>query len=565
VGGHLIFHRDGVGNPTFGVADFKSIGAAQLVPRNLTVLCGANSSGKSSLLQAVLFFAQSFGQASVVINGDLVRLGEGIDVIKDGTDSTTVEVQFDVEKKQEGEEEESTERHRLRLTFDSPPGRAGLSIAALSLWIEDSCLLDVVRTSKRPEVDAFPNAEVLAALRGDEDEPDTYLFVSGVTPVQFAYRVSPAGLAQLVYKVLERNGSGRYNILEELLANADDPADIRQLQALHKRFTENEIISSDDPALAGVFDRYAEFLVPDDWLTAPIAVTTAGPGMAQMRFGLFGVNEYIPDELARIVEELVLAFSCAQQIAEQTIYLGPLRDDPRVAYPLGHTVRGLPVGEKGEFTAAYLLDHGTDVTKYGSPGGQQRTTTLRRAVIDWCEYLGIADAVEVEPMGKMGHQLRLKVGGTLRDPTAIGVGASQLLPVVALVLGADAGAIVLMEQPELHLHPKVQSRLADFLIRARPDVRLVIETHSENLITRLRLRVAEQQVQPEDISVLFASQKPVDGAEGLYTEFRALSIDELGDFDFWPQDFFDSLDQDASALAKAVAASMRAKRPQDSD
>ncbi len=510
------------------------------------------------MLQAVLFFAQSFGEASVVINGDLVRLGEGIDVIKNGSDSTTVEVRFDVDKQLEGQAETSTERHRLRLTFDSPPGRSGLMIAALSLWIDDKCLLDVMRTSKRPDIDAYPNAEILAVVAEENDEPDTYLFVSGVTPVQFAYRVSSEALAQIVYDMVERSGTGRLNVLHQIIADAEDPEDIVSLQALQQRFADDEIITRDDPTLAPVFDRYAALLVPDGWLVVPIAVPAARvASFSQVRFGMFGVPDYIPKQLAETLAEMVLALDRAQHIAGGTIYLGPLRDDPRVAYPLGHTVGGLPVGEKGEFTAAYLLDHGTELTTYGTPSGSMRNAALSRAVIEWCGYLGIADAVEVEPMGKMGHQLRLKVGGELRDPTAIGVGASQLLPVVALVLGAEPGAIILMEQPELHLHPKVQSRLADFFIRARPDVRLIIETHSENLVTRLRLRVAEQQLSPEDLSVLFASQKPANDQGTLYTEFRELSVGELGDFDFWPEDFFDSLDQDASALAKAVASTIR--------
>ena len=80
-----------VGNVTFRVINFKSIASAELEPRRLTILAGANSSGKSSLLQALLFLAQSFDEPTPVINGDLVRLGEPTDVIRDGTDELTLE------------------------------------------------------------------------------------------------------------------------------------------------------------------------------------------------------------------------------------------------------------------------------------------------------------------------------------------------------------------------------------------------------------------------------------------------------------------------------------------
>jgi predicted ATPase len=125
---------------------------------------------------------------------------------------------------------------------------------------------------------------------------------------------------------------------------------------------------------------------------------------------------------------------------------------------------------------------------------------------------------------------------------------------------------VLLEQPELHLHPKVQSRLADFLAMARPDIRLLVETHSEYLITRLRLRVAEKALPQEDVAALFASQRldaEADAGTVVHTEFRKLSVDEFGDFSAWPEDFFDSLDTDSVALANAVARRLHEHSPRD--
>jgi hypothetical protein len=253
------------------------------------------------------------------------------------------------------------------------------------------------------------------------------------------------------------------------------------------------------------------------------------------------------------------------------VYLGPLRDDPRVAYPLGHTVTNLPVGEKGEFTAAYLDEHRHRRVRYITPSNQPANAPLMEAVSGWCQHLGIADEVDVVSRGKLGHELRLAMHGQPRDPTAVGVGASQLLPVVVLVLGANRDALVLLEQPELHLHPNVQSGLGDFLARAKPDIRLLVETHSEYLVTRLRLRVAEGELSREDIAVLFARQKTTEfavadlGEDGdersesstvqreVATVFERLLMDKRGDFESWPEDFFDTLTNDAVALARAVS------------
>ena len=300
---------------------------------------------------------------------------------------------------------------------------------------------------------------------------------------------------------------------------------------------------------AALFAAFRELEAPNGWVSAPIGWAP------QRRFWRLPVGE-AGDQPSTLARDLGRATDSVERLASAILYLGPLRDDPRVAYPLGHTVRALPVGEKGEFTAAYLQDNARTFLDFGDPDGQPRRDSFSNAVSLWCEHLGIAERISVEPQGKLGHQLGLRVSGHDRDPTAIGVGASQLLPVVVLVLGAPQGALVLLEQPELHLHPKVQSRLADFFALARTDIRLVVETHSEYLITRLRLRVAQGDLSADAVAVLFASQEPDtptgEATRSMHTSFRSLSLDEMGDFDFWPPDFFDSLDADSTALARAV-------------
>jgi hypothetical protein len=525
----------------------------------LTVLAGANSSGKSSLLQALLFFAQSFGESAAVINGDLVRLGEGVDVIRNGTDRVALEV-----RAQPGDGTDAQGRNavrRLRISLDSPAGRGGLLVAELSLWNNDACLVDLARVDAPDGMPVSAGEQILGSMKDSGALEEVYLAISGITPLRIMFRVEETDLERIVFETVAETGKGRFNILQEMLQVAGE-ADLDELTHLQTRFARNDVISQDDPDLPKILARYAEFIAPERWMTSYIAAPAiTAQRLAGMRFGLFTASDYMPAEVVRLVNELSEMLNRAQRLAASVVYLGPLRDDPRVAYPLGHTVGGLPVGEKGEFTAAYLLENSSETIRYGSPSRGTRSTSLSTAVAEWCTYLGIADAVKVEPFGKLGHQLRLRVSGALRDPTAIGVGASQLLPVVALVLGSSPGAIVLMEQPELHLHPKVQSRLADFFVLARPDVRLIVETHSENLVTRLRLRAAEGILTPPEVSVLFAAQRAGDdGQDALVTEFRKLSIDELGNFDYWPENFFDALDDDGAALAKAVSARMEAKR-----
>lgn len=154
--------------------------------------------------------------------------------------------------------------------------------------------------------------------------------------------------------------------------------------------------------------------------------------------------------------------------------------------------------------------------------------------------------------------LRSRIEIALRDfekgiivaPQDVGVGISQMIPVIVACLRDNRG-IVAIEQPELHVHPAIQVGLGDLFIRAiQPDERpyasksLLIETHSEHIILRLLRRIRETSerslppgviaLEPTDLSVIY-----VEGSDD-GVQFRALRVDRDGEFlDQWPKGFFE--------------------------
>ena len=117
----------------------------------------------------------------------------------------------------------------------------------------------------------------------------------------------------------------------------------------------------------------------------------------------------------------------------------------------------------------------------------------------------------------------------------VGFGISQLLPFIVQSLVSE-GQIISIEQPEVHVHPKLQADLGDLLaasIKKDQPNQFIVETHSEHLILRMQRLVRKQQIKPEDISVIYVSRGP-DGAKA-----ERLRLDEEGDFiDEWPNGFF---------------------------
>jgi len=141
------------------------------------------------------------------------------------------------------------------------------------------------------------------------------------------------------------------------------------------------------------------------------------------------------------------------------------------------------------------------------------------------------------------------------QPQDVGVGITQLIPVVTLALSGPGFAAI--EQPELHLHPALQVRLGELLIHVANNKvwhwhRLLVETHSEHLLLRLLRRIREtgegelppghSGLKPAKLSVVYVEPPAVDGpdAERPGIRVRQLRIDETGEFlDRWPKGFFE--------------------------
>jgi len=129
---------------------------------------------------------------------------------------------------------------------------------------------------------------------------------------------------------------------------------------------------------------------------------------------------------------------------------------------------------------------------------------------------------------------------------SMGCGVSQLVPVVVqTVLLPDSGCL-LVEQPEIHLHPSAQADLADlFIENTKGNRQFIIETHSEHFVLRLRRRIAEGKIKPEKVGLFFVEQQ-----RGV-TKIKKLSLKPNGHFEEWPEGFFEEGFKEALAIAEA--------------
>jgi predicted ATPase len=600
------------------LSDFKSIGASTSVDLSqLTVLTGPNSSGKSTLLQSLLLLAQTVLHAGtdrqLVLNGPLTRLGDFQQVLHSGSTSRIFTIGLEIAPFTENLSAETRQR-RIIKQADRP------SLVSLDCGFTDKALHpdSIVETSTFPLVSRFAmqaffdvgedavqeydlsvrrhpwRPERRAIREGLDDLPDVYF--DGL-----AWHVEVDAISGNELKDNEDGWPLKGALFDHflprtLLAKSDLNRDLATivLDYLMAGRTQSPQVTQNFP-LTGVLWDDISTLMPD--YSGPTVQDKVTPELVnewlsgqspayrrRFRAALRDNRDRFADRFARTMDpsywlnnanvpsRLNLGIRTIQKEISELRYLGPLRVQPSPIYPVANTLGSQDVGPSGEWTASVLDEYKDARIRYVSPDELPLETdkpsethgSLITAVNEWMDYLGVSGDVQTVDRGSLGHELKVTTseGSRLMPLTHVGVGVSQCLPVVVSLLLAPAGSITLLEQPELHLHPAVQSKLADFLLAMSVSGRqCLVETHSEYLVNRLRLRVAQAEDSniKGQVAIYFA-----DVSEGstIYTE---VALNKFGAIENWPRGFFDQTESDTEALLHAGMAKRRRDRAHASD
>jgi predicted ATPase len=220
---------------------------------------------------------------------------------------------------------------------------------------------------------------------------------------------------------------------------------------------------------------------------------------------------------------------------DRIFYLGPLRDYPKRDY-LWARSRPTDVGQRGEKAIDAILA-ATEAGERRNLKARARHKPFQGLVAHWLRQMGLIDSfsvVEIAP-GSNRWQARVKTraGGSEVLLTDVGFGVSQVLPVVTLLQYVPEGSTVILEQPEIHLHPLAQAGLADVIIQAAThrNVQVILESHSEHLLLRLQRRIAEGAISDDIVKLYFC-----DAPKGSST-LTPLDVDLYGSIHNWPDKF----------------------------
>jgi len=532
------------------VENFKGVASRQRIDiAPLTLLFGANSAGKSTILQALLYLHELIERGSA----DVDRTELGGHVLELGGFARIVhqhEIERAIVLRAEFATPGGLERFDRDLTdFPFPD----LDDEVESAWLEVTVQYRTTPTFRGPLLERAiigvnGNAEPLVWL-------DTGNSLREGEPLQARINLGHPLLATESRElpgasVTEADGTKRLVTIPHAPAHVTDA------------WEQIAVPEADDSSLSSSLSEGVDASLGDgsgfgDGRSLPVfalsrsrlsALPPPGESLRVIPFGDDSPEKTAAAAQVRTLLEMIVLGTTAQlaSFLRDAMYIGPLRTIPP---------RGFLYERAGRITswadglAAWDLLLADRLTLV------ERTNSWLRQLGAGCQVVvqqlfgGGADAEDIssDHVDKTARRLLLDTGaGSLVLPSEVGAGVSQVIPVIVSALEGRSG-LSLVEQPELHVHPAVQVGLGDLYIYAatREDGRrtMVVETHSEHLILRVLRRIRETSegerkqhapaFTPDMLSVLYVE------SEGEGVRIRRLRVDDLGEFkDRWPKGFF---------------------------
>jgi predicted ATPase len=244
------------------------------------------------------------------------------------------------------------------------------------------------------------------------------------------------------------------------------------------------------------------------------------------------------------VPEVALAF--AQRLRNAN-YLTAERIGPREIYLLEDPETTRNVGPAGEHAASVLF---WSRENHVSPGlcVPNFPSTLQRQVEARMQtfFPGCGlELTQIPQVNSVTLGLRTSEDTDFHRPTNVGFGLTQVLPIVVAALSASPGDLLLIENPEVHLHPAGQSLMGRFLAEvAGAGVQVIVESHSDHVLNGLRRAVRSGSLTAEEVALHFFRSRGQKAPQVVMP-----TIDGSGNVDDWPKGFFDQFDADVNYLA----------------
>ena len=246
------------------------------------------------------------------------------------------------------------------------------------------------------------------------------------------------------------------------------------------------------------------------------------------------------------VDAALASVSLVSRVRDFT-YITAEREGPRETYPLEdqHAVR--VVGPQGQ-NAVSVLYRGRDehIATELMVEGVAPTLLHQLGARLASFFFGCAiDVQKVPNANAVTLGIRTSNDTGFLRPVHCGFGITQILPIIVATLSLTKGSIMLIENPEVHLHPAGQALMGQLLAEAaHAGIQTIVETHSDHVLNGIRRSVKSECILAEEVAIHFLRQRSPDAPQVL-----SPTLDSLGNIDVWPEGFFDQFDKDMNYFA----------------
>lgn len=545
--------------------NYKAFREGELPIKPITILLGPNSCGKSSLLNLLLLFRQSMeslpSSNSFKLNGNFVSFGEALNVVRKKDPDNNLEIAFNISPIPAINDSWFRDIYQQVLWLysknnqdspDSPAFRNAVQLfskhylsdskggSPRKIVVEDygqfgNSLFEVVneldvilrrrrRRTKTTATDSKTEKDLSKIVRTVEEKFDTKHMLDSLKDLCEVIRGLPSGLRidSVQYRFFYNKSSRNFEV-----------------GAVSLNAAKNIILSFSCRRENGHrgYDLESDFFNHDvlEKHRTAIGKMISFEGMVPRRHrnSIYSID--VPKNSVVALFSMMLTSGCLAAMSDfgqdAINHVSPLRAFPKRYYLVDQSYNRDVLNTKDGDSLADILKRKSDV---------------REQVNKWLKKFKLA--IDVEDVKEIIHSIRVRQNGLELDLTDVGFGISQVLPVIVQGFLARENSITLIEQPEIHLHPKMQADLADLaidIVNSRPR-RLIIETHSEYLLKRLRRRIAEKKIKAEDVAICM-----VHGSETASGSSRieSVPIADLGSFP-WPKDFTETDLEDTVAFAR---------------
>ena len=572
---------------SFSLSNFKGFKELQSVNlKPLTVICGTNNSGKSSLIQSLLLMKQSnptknlpntYGQLPLTFNGSYVQLGSFLDVVYNHSNDEEIVLKWKVEN----------EKIKPWLGFHI---RDYSINSELTVKIKNIKNIEIEKSLAQIEVNNFLFKDL-----------NTNFSLELVRKNDGKYKIKLRNISvkDIIVQWIYRNYKYRYHRafdyiskIQEFLKYLED----KNIKLFQDGILEEECFDDAQVTFQGIFPTqilinnfpqqsssilksireklpsmvrgnkvsgYLEKLIDTILSHLELIITSINFDKQQPQ-----KDKYLDIDLSLSKENQNLSISndvslldyyfsyratvtFLREIWSGFRYIGPIREAPKRFYPF-NDLRIIDIGINGENMPLVLaVEKETIVPKY------YRCIYKKKSIekyelrdkdklidsVNWwlSDFMKLPPIHSINELSGIINQVKVDSLGIKLDLTDVGFGVSQILPIIVECLRMAEGETIILEQPEIHLHPSLQSKLADFFIcMAKSGKNLVVETHSEHFIYRLCLRIAQEESNDTRnlINILFVSCDE----ENKSSIAKPIEINKYGEIENWPVGFFDEND-----------------------